>query len=254
MDEEERPSPPEPEIIYTPEDEDNGGRAKLIAGAFVGIALLGGVLIAFSLNDSGPNVAPVTPDIASAPPAAETAARRQAAVADEDVLAATTSLRTGTASDAVVPAANEPAGPDLKTEEPAGTPGNLVEADTSTAGSAPKSLAPEAASKAVEPAAAPKPTPAKPVAAAAAPASAGAWVVQIMALRQEAAARTAWASMQKTHSSILGGHALDIEKADLGDKGVFYRVRAAGFDTKSAAQSACSQLKAAGQDCLVKSR
>ncbi len=264
MDEEERPSPPEPEIIYTPEDEDSGGRAKLIAGAFVGIALLGGVLIAFSLNDSGPNIAPVTPDIASAPPAAETAAGKQAAVADEDLSAASANLRTDPLSDAVIPKADEPAGTASKTqepkaeapkaEEPADAPGKPAEADAPSASAAPNSLVPEAASKAVEPAAAPKPTPAKPVAAAAAPASAGAWVVQIMALREEAAAKTAWASMQKTHSSILGGHALDIEKADLGDKGVFYRVRAAGFDTKSAAQSACAQLKAAGQDCLVKSR
>ncbi|MCF8469790.1 MAG: SPOR domain-containing protein [Parvibaculum sp.] len=264
MDEEERPSPPEPEIIYTPEDEDSGGRTRLIAGAFVGLALLGGVLIALSLNDTGPNVAPVTPDIASAPPAAETSAGKQAAVADEDASRASANLRTEPLSDAVVPAADEPAGPAAKTqepkaeeakaEEPAGAPEKLAAADAPPESAAPKSLAPEAASKAVEPAAAPKPTTAKPVAAAAAPASAGAWVVQIMALREEAAAKSAWANMQKTHSSILGGHALDIEKADLGDKGTFYRVRAAGFDTKSAAQSACSQLKAAGQDCLVKSR
>lgn len=259
MDEEERPSPPEPEIIYTPEDEDSGGRAKLIAGAFVGIALLGGVLIALSFNDNGSSVAPVTPDIASVPPAAETAASKQAAAADEDVVGASANLRTGSSSDAVVPKADEPAGPaskaeEPKAEEPADAPGKLAEAEAPSANTTPRSLVPEAVSEAVEPAAAPKPTPAAPIAVAAAPASAGAWVVQIMALREEAAAKSAWASMQKTHASILGGHALDIEKADLGDKGTFYRVRAAGFDTKSAAQSACAQLKTAGQDCLVKSR
>src|SRR5690606_1825858 len=50
MDEEERPRPPEPEIIYTPEDEEGGGRTRLIVGAFIGLALLGGVLVALSLN------------------------------------------------------------------------------------------------------------------------------------------------------------------------------------------------------------
>ena len=79
-------------------------------------------------------------------------------------------------------------------------------------------------------------------------------ICQIMALRAEETARSAWEALQAKHGTILGGHALDIERADLGAKGIFYRVRAAGFDTKAAAQSACANLKAAGQDCIVKAR
>ncbi|HAC60442.1 MAG TPA: SPOR domain-containing protein, partial [Rhodobiaceae bacterium] len=123
---------------------------------------------------------------------------------------------------------------------------------------APTSITPPAAQTAAQEPAAAAPEPEKTAAAepakAAAAASGGAYVVQIMALREEAGAKAAWAALQEKHPSILGGHALDIEKADLGDKGVFYRVRAAGFETKAAAQSACSSLKSAGQDCLVKAR
>lgn len=261
-DEEERPRPPEPEIIYTPEEEDGGGRTRLIAGAFVGLALLGGVIIALSLNDGGSGVAPVSPDVTSIPD--EAPAQQQAAATP----AAPETVETAeTNPEATVPGESAPAEtPELRASaEPAQAEPEAAPAapETATSEGAPTSITPPAAatksaevqSKAEEPtAAAPAPAKSEPAAKATATASGGAYVVQIMALREEGAAKTAWASLQKKHASVLGGHALDIEKADLGDKGTFYRVRAAGFETKAAAQSACSSLKAAGQDCLVKSR
>ncbi|MEW6089536.1 SPOR domain-containing protein [Parvibaculum sp.] len=258
-DDEERPRPPEPEIIYTPEEERGGGRGRLIAGAFVGLALLAGVLVAYSLNGGGSGVAPVSPDLTALPgsaPAGRIAAEAPAApqapaeATAEDVFA---DLRDEEASQAET-------GPETAAEAPADT----AAAPDMTAEAAPVSIAPPA-STALEPASAPAPaTPEAPVAAAkpaapaasvaATPASGGAFVVQIMALREEAEVRGAWAALQKKHGSILGGHALDIERADLGDKGIFYRVRAAGFETRAAAISACEKLKAAGQDCMVKPR
>lgn len=254
-DEEERPRPPEPEIIYTPEEEDGGGRARLVAGAFVGLALLGGVIVALSLNDGGSGVAPVAPDITTlpdAPPAP--AAPAQVAQAPETPAAPETDEIEATVPGAAESPAEE--APELRASAEAAAPAAPDE-------SAPASITPPALqSKAEAPAAAepaPAPAPEKTVAAepaapAPAVASGGAYVVQIMALREEGAAKTAWATLQKKHPAILGGHALDIEKADLGDKGTYYRIRAAGFDTKADAQSACSSLKSAGQDCLVKAR
>lgn len=252
-DEEERPRPPEPEIIYTPEEEDGGGRTRLIAGAFVGIALLGGVLVALSLNDGGSGVAPVSPDITAAPEQAAPVATAQAPATNDSESAG---------AEAVVPDAAADLRASTAPEEAAtpAAPGETAETEMpSPAAEAPASPAPALESRTVEsaPVKAPADTaeaPAKPADVAAAPASGGAWVVQIMALRDEAGAKTAWAALQKKHPSLLGNHALDVEKADLGEKGVYYRVRAAGFETKSAAQSACASLKSAGQDCLVKSR
>lgn len=258
IDEEERPRAPEPEIIYTPEEEDGGGRARLIAGAFVGIALLGGVLVALSLNEGDKGVAPVSPTITAAP--------------EQTAPAAPQTAQAPAPSEARVPGTPETAVPDAAadlrpaTPEAAAPASGGIDVREAPVASAPQSIVPPAAapqaapeanvpqSRAEAPAAAPEPAPVQAAAPAAAPASGGAWLVQIMALRDEAGAKSAWAALQKKHPSLLGNHALDVERADLGDKGVYYRVRAAGFETKSAAQSTCAGLKAAGQDCLVKSR
>lgn len=244
-DEEERPRPPEPEIIYTPEEEDGGGRARLVAGAFVGLALLGGVIVALSLNDGGSGVAPVSPDVTAIPDEAPAPAQVAQAPAAPEAPASPATDET----EATVPGmAESPAeeAPELRASAEPAEPAAPEE-------SAPTSITPPALQAEAEAPAA-EHAPEKTVAAEPAAASGGAYVVQIMALREEGAAKTAWATLQKKHPAILGGHALDIEKADLGDKGTFYRIRAAGFETKADAQSACSSLKSAGQDCLVKAR
>ena len=91
-------------------------------------------------------------------------------------------------------------------------------------------------------------------AAAAKPLTGGAYVVQLLALRDEASARAAWNKVYSKNAQILGAHTLDIEEADLGTKGTWFRVRAAGFETKSSANAVCSKLKANGQDCMVRRR
>ena len=82
----------------------------------------------------------------------------------------------------------------------------------------------------------------------------GGFVVQLAALRSRDGARPAWASLQKAHPKLLGGRELAIQKADLGDRGIFYRVRAGFFADRAAARGLCNALKARGQDCLVTKR
>jgi cell division septation protein DedD len=253
---EERPSPPEPEIIYTPEEERGGGRGRLIAGAFVGLALLAGVLVAVSLNEGG-GVAPVSPDLAAAPEQAPEEAAVAEAPAAPEATAAGIAEATGTDAQGEAEMETAAAGTPTTTDMAADAPADTASETEAAAAAEPASIVPPASS-AQEPASAPPAEtpvaePAAP-ATAAEPASGGAFVVQIMALREEAGAADAWAALQARHGGILGGHALDIERADLGDKGVFYRVRAAGFETRAAAISACENLKAAGQDCMVKAR
>jgi len=250
MDEEERPRPPEPEIIYTPEDEEGGGRTRLIVGAFIGLALLGGVLVALSLNQGDSGVAPVAPEIASAPdsqsaPVTPAPAREEIPVEREVAEAAPATQ----APEASIPETAPSAAAEVPVEEAPVAEATVPEAPVAELPSI--EVAP---AQITSPAAAPKAEPAPAATTAAAPASGGAYVVQLMALREEAGAKNAWAALQKKHPSILGGQALDIERADLGDKGIFYRVRAAGYATKAAAQSACTSLKSAGQDCIVKTR
>lgn len=85
-----------------------------------------------------------------------------------------------------------------------------------------------------------------------APTSAGNYRVQLAALKTEADARTAWKRMAAKYPDILGALTLHLEKADLGTKGIYYRVQAGAFTDKTAARALCEKLKAKGQQCLVK--
>lgn len=249
----ERPEPPEPEIIYTAEETSSGsGGTRLIIGAVLGAIVIGGVLLTLS-SKTDRGVAPVSPDItAEAPPATQPAPQAvepaapqamapQSAPAPETQATADTTVPEdvvprATAPQAIVPQtpAPQPVVPEAAAPAPALRPGG--EASGPAPAPAMEDAAPAAPAKAQK------------------PASGGAYVVQISALRDEKSARTAWAQLGKRFPAILGGHALDIEKADLGEKGTYYRVRAAGFTSKAAAQSACAKLKSGGQDCMVKKR
>ena len=82
----------------------------------------------------------------------------------------------------------------------------------------------------------------------------GGFVVQLAALRAKDGARPAWARLQKAHPALLGQRELAIQKVDLGDRGIFYRVQAGFFADRAGARGLCTALKARGQDCLVVKR
>ena len=87
--------------------------------------------------------------------------------------------------------------------------------------------------------------------AAAAPlAASGAFVLQIGAYKSEADASAAWRAYQAKHATLLSGVSSSIQKADLGDKGVWYRLRAGSFADKDTAAALCDRLKADGGACF----
>ncbi len=69
---------------------------------------------------------------------------------------------------------------------------------------------------------------------------------QLGAYRSEQEARAAWASMQKKFAE-LSGKEPSIVKAELGAKGIYYRLRVGGL---SDAKAFCKPLAAKGQACL----
>jgi len=125
--------------------------------------------------------------------------------------------------------------------KPAATPVKLAE-----------TKAPAAQSKAVETATLPPPaastTTSKPVEAAAS--AGGAYVLQIGAYKSQADADAAWKTFTSKHP-MAGGYSEDVRKADLGDKGTWYRLRMGSFSDKAAATSFCEKLKSDGGNCLV---
>lgn len=79
----------------------------------------------------------------------------------------------------------------------------------------------------------------------------GAFLVQIAALRTQEAADAAWANAVGANPGIYSGAEKRIQRADLGAKGVFYRLRVGAFVARDDASAFCDALKARGETCIV---
>lgn len=82
----------------------------------------------------------------------------------------------------------------------------------------------------------------------------GSHLLQIGAFRSEAEATGQWSSLQGKLGSYLDGKSNDIERADLGDKGIYYRLRIGPFASADEAKTYCAGLKERGTDCLLKAK
>jgi len=87
--------------------------------------------------------------------------------------------------------------------------------------------------------------------AAAAPAKSGGYVLQIGAYKSRAEADAAWKTYKAKHASLLSGYSSDVQQADLGEKGTWYRLRIAGFGEREVASALCDRLKADGGGCFL---
>ena len=56
--------------------------------------------------------------------------------------------------------------------------------------------------------------------------------------------------MQARHKALASKDPV-VVRADLGTKGVFYRIRLVGFDSQSDANSECAKLKSKGVKCYI---
>src|SRR3954451_11950627 len=82
-------------------------------------------------------------------------------------------------------------------------------------------------------------------------AAGGAYVVQVSAQKTEDEARASYQTLQQKYPSVLGRRDANIRRADLGDKGVYYRAQIGLFATADQANTFCGDLKAAGGQCIV---
>jgi len=76
------------------------------------------------------------------------------------------------------------------------------------------------------------------------------WSVQIASATTEDAAWSTWNKMKARHKALSGKDPV-VVRADLGTKGVFYRVRLVGFDSQNEANRECSRLKSRGVKCFI---
>lgn len=114
----------------------------------------------------------------------------------------------------------------------------------------PQVAAPAATAAAPPVAAAPAPA---PRAAQAAPVASGNRLVQLGAVRTEEAAKAEWRRLQTKFRAQLGNLTPSIERADLGARGIYWRIRGGSVSADSG-KSICDALKAAGQSCMVVGR
>jgi hypothetical protein len=82
----------------------------------------------------------------------------------------------------------------------------------------------------------------------------GPYVAQLAALQSEAATDQAWRRLSSRAPQLFAHARLDIERADLGQRGVYYRVRAGYFADRTNAARFCERIRQMGQDCIVAAR
>jgi hypothetical protein len=74
--------------------------------------------------------------------------------------------------------------------------------------------------------------------------------VQLSSQRTEEAAQQTAVNLQNRYGSLFGGAPLEVQRVDLGDRGVYYRVRVPAQSLDNATQI-CNSVKANGGDCFT---
>jgi cell division septation protein DedD len=139
----------------------------------------------------------------------------------------------------VAPEKSVAAKPPATIPAPAASPPKSMAALIQQANSAPPQAKPPAAAKPV-------------VAAPAVPAAAvSGYVLQIGSYKSQADAESAWKGYKAKHTALLSGYSDNIQQADLGEKGTWYRLRIGGFSDRELAAALCERLKADGGTCIL---
>lgn len=180
-------------------------------------------------------------EIIGAPDTGMQAEQRDASAASDG---ATPSLNLGQIEPAPKTAevlASEPEEPETTTTTAAVTPTKVPEKKATVAAAAPKKATTTVASSTAS---------AAKKAASVAPASGKSVYIQLGSFRDEAAANKAWNLFKKKYLAVIGSLDPRIEKADLGAKGVFWRLQA-GAVSEAEGGRICGELKAKGEAACI---
>lgn len=81
----------------------------------------------------------------------------------------------------------------------------------------------------------------------------GVWQVQLMSSNNKAAVEKSWKTLSSKYN-VLANQPYEIETADLGAKGTYYRLKAGAFATRDGADELCKDIKVMGGTCIVKKK
>jgi cell division septation protein DedD len=165
----------------------------------------------------------------------------------------TSSVRGDQPDGAAVPATSpqpSAAKPAARASRNAPVPPAAANANASTA-SSPLSLSPQAAQTAPAADARTRVATNTPVQTAPSSGGGGGYLVQVSSQKNEAEAQASYRVLQGKYPSVLGSRSPVIKRADLGDKGVYYRAMVGPFGSREEALQLCGSLETAGGKCVV---
>ena len=84
-----------------------------------------------------------------------------------------------------------------------------------------------------------------------APSTGAGYLVQVASQKNEADAQASYRALRNKFPAALGSRPPVIKRADLGDKGVYYRTMVGPFGSSDEAAQFCGNLKSAGGQCIV---
>ncbi|HEY0571027.1 MAG TPA: SPOR domain-containing protein [Enterovirga sp.] len=178
----------------------------------------------FSVRGEQPDGAATPVGSAGQPPAAKPAAARSAATAPPPPpAAAATRSQPSAAANANASSANSP----LSLSPQGAPPAPVAEPRTRVATTNPVQTAPQATS------------------------GGGGYLVQVASQKNEADAQASYRALQGKYPAVLGSRSPVIKRADLGDKGIYYRAMVGPFGSPDEASQFCGSLKTAGGQCVV---
>lgn len=149
------------------------------------------------------------------------------------------------------PPPREAAAPASPAAAPPVVPADAAPGAPQTAAPAPAKPAAKAAAE-PKPPAQPKPAQAKPAAAAPAEAAPNGRIqVRLGSLRSPDGAREEWTRLKRENADLLGNLTANAVRADLGEKGIYYRIEAGPFADAAAAERLCSELKRRNRGCIL---
>lgn len=147
------------------------------------------------------------------------------------------------------PTAAEPTPPQAALVPPATTPPLQAQPEQPSAPPAAASTSPPPSAAPAEPerktaraAAPPPPAP---------PANGKGYRLQLGSVRTSEAAKKQWDQLKTEQGDLLGSLGFTAERADLGARGIYYRIQAGPIADAAAAERSCNELKRRGVGCLL---
>jgi hypothetical protein len=240
------PAPAGDGVAKVPDRMTAGGAEKIVPREEAPVDVNAGPRVVFpplNPNSNPPTAASVAPGVK--PPAAPAASGTLAG--DEPRKIRTLAVKGDAADVAATPAPKPAAAPRPVPSPTMAARNPTPAANANASANTPLSLSPQASQSAT----ADIRTQTASTNAAQPAASSGNFVVQVSSQRSEADAQASYRALQGKFPSVLGSRAPLIKRADLGDKGVYYRAMVGPFGSSEEAAQVCGNLKTAGGQCVV---